>query len=164
MESWVRYDHAMMGQAWATVRRRWAQVPAWARCVLAVYMIGFAEGTGDHVVWMTHGGIHAYAQFGAVLIQVFLVALIILDPLVVVLAGLVRREAVYLAVAVMALDLTANWTANWPRVPWTFIVDGVFVFATAVPLLRVMPGGSGVLWRAADSRHQPAGSQTLDEV
>jgi hypothetical protein len=161
----VGYDHAM-GQVRATVRHRWARVPVWVRWVLAVYMIGFAEATGDHVVWMTHGGIHAYAQFGSILIQVFFVALIILDPLVVVLAGLVRREAVYLAVAVTVLDLTANWTASWPRVPWLFIVDGVLVFATALPLLRAMPGGSRVLWRAADSRHKPVGSQarSLDEV
>jgi hypothetical protein len=118
-------------------------VPVWARWVLAIYMIGFAEGTGDHVAWMTHGGIHAYARFGYVPIQVFFVGLIVLDPLVVVLAGLVRREAVYLASAVMVLDIAANWTADWPRLPWEFAVDGAFVFATAVPLLHAIPGRPG---------------------
>lgn len=102
-------------------------------------MIGFAEGTGDHVMWMAHGGIHAYAGFRYVPVQVFFVSLIVLDPLVVVLAGVVRREGIYLAMFVISLDIAANWAGNWPRTPWVFILDGVFVFATAVPLLRAMP-------------------------
>lgn len=127
-----------MGHAWTALRRRWGMLPRWARCVLAIYMIGFTEGTGDHIHWMAHGGIHAYAGFRYVPIQMFLVSLIVLDPLVVVLAAFVRRAAVYLAVVVMALDIPANWIANWPHVGWEIIVDGVFVFATAVPLLRAM--------------------------
>ena len=71
--------------------RRWALLPRWARWVLAVYLTGFAEGTGDHVWWMLHGGTHAYSAFGSAPVQVFLIALIVLDPLTVVLAGLVRR-------------------------------------------------------------------------
>jgi hypothetical protein len=70
--------------------------PMGARAVLA----GFAEGTGDHVRWMAHGGIHAYASsYPQVPYQVFFVSLIVLDPLVVVLAAVVRREAVWLACA-----------------------------------------------------------------
>ena len=65
-------------------------LPQWARWVLALYLVGFAEGTGDHVLWMTHGGIHAYASsFPPVPVQAFLVGLVVLDPLAVVLTGLV---------------------------------------------------------------------------
>jgi hypothetical protein len=49
-----------------------------------------------------------------------------------------RREGVWLAVAVMALDLVANAITNWPHV-WrlTLIaVVTVFVLVTALPLLR----------------------------
>jgi len=124
-------------------------VPRWARWVLAVYLIGFADGTADHVRWMTRGGIHAYApSYPQIAIQVFFVSLVVLDPLVVVLVAFVRREGIWLAAAVMALDLAANWTGNWARirhdwasnVPWLITLFGVFVLVTALPLLRVMKG------------------------
>jgi hypothetical protein len=117
--------------------------------VLAVYLIGFADGTADHVRWMTRGGIHAYApSYPQIAIQVFFVSLVVLDPLVVVLVAFVRREGIWLAAAVMALDLAANWTGNWARirhdwasnVPWLITLFGVFVLVTALPLLRVMKG------------------------
>ena len=126
------------------MRRRLARLPPWARWVLAVYLIGFADGTGDHVRWMTHGGIHAYAGFGYVPIQVFMVALIVLDPLAVVLVGLVRREGVCLAVAIMTLDVPANWVANWSHMPRFLLGElpgelfALFVFATAIPLLQAI--------------------------
>ena len=44
--------------------------------------------------------------------QVFFVSLILLDPLVIVLAAAVRREAVWLACGVMAADIAANWAGN----------------------------------------------------
>ena len=95
-------------------------------------MIGFADGTADHVRWMTHGGIRAYApSYPQVPIQVFFVILVVADPLIVVLLGLVRRESIWLACAVMVLDTVANWVGNWSRirhdpglnVPWliTFV-------------------------------------------
>lgn len=117
-----------------------------------MYLIGFAEGTADHVRWMLHGGIHAYAlSYPQVAIQVFFVGLVVLDPLVVVLAAFVRREGIWLAAAVMALDVAANWIGNWARirrdwladVPWLITVFGVFVLVTALPLLRVMKGWHG---------------------
>jgi hypothetical protein len=131
------------------LRTAWADVPRWARWVLAVYLIGFAEGTADHVRWMTHGGIHAYApSYPQIAIQVFFVSLVVLDPLVVALVAFVRREGIWLAAAVMGLDVAANWTGNWarirhnwePNVPWLITLFGVFVLATALPLLRVMNG------------------------
>ena len=117
--------------------------------MLAVYLIGFADGTADHVRWMTRGGIHAYApSYPQIAIQVFFVSLVVLDPLVVVLVAFVRREGIWLAAAVMALDIAANWTGNWARirhdrvsnVPWLITLFGVFVLVTAMPLLRVMKG------------------------
>jgi hypothetical protein len=114
-----------------------------------VYLIGFADGTADHVRWMTHGGIHAYApSYPQIAIQVFFVSLLVLDPLVVALVAFVRREGIWLSAAVMALDIAANWIGNWIRirhdrvsdVPWLITLFGVFVLVTALPLLRVMKG------------------------
>jgi hypothetical protein len=122
--------------------------------VLAVYIAGFAEGTGDHVRWMAHGGIHAYAgSYPQVPIQVFFVAVIILDPLTVVLVGGVRRAGIWLAAAVMALDMGANWIGNWSRITgapanlldtglWLITAFGIFVLASAPVLLRLIRPGS----------------------
>ena len=126
--------------AWA----RWARLPAWARWVLAGYVIALVDGTADHLWWMTRGGIHAYAGFGYVPVQLFLVLLIVLDPVAALACALVRRSGVWLAVLIMALDVPANWAGNWnamPRFLLTFLpgeLFAVFVFATAVPLLRAM--------------------------
>jgi hypothetical protein len=134
----------------ADARARWRALPRWARWVLALYLLGFANGTGDHVLWMRHGGIHAYASsFPPVPVQVFMVSLILLDPLTIVLCGLVRRAAVWLAIGIMALDMPVNWYWNWSRitaqpgrllvtVPWLITIFGLFVFATAPALLRQM--------------------------
>jgi hypothetical protein len=112
-----------------------------------VYLIGFADGTADHLRWMTHGGIHAYApSYPQITIQVFFVSLVVLDPLVIALVSFVRREGIWLAAAVMALDVAANWIGNWtrirhdwmPNVPWLITLFGVFVLLTVRPLLRVM--------------------------
>jgi hypothetical protein len=135
---------------WVRLHGRWKALPRRARWVLALYMAGFAEGTGDHVRWMAHGGIHAYARsYPQVPIQVFFVLLIVLDPLTVALIGFVRRAGVWLAVAVMALDIAANWSGNWSQItsapanllhtgPWLITAFGVFVFASSPALLRLM--------------------------
>jgi len=62
--------------------------------MLALYLAGFAEGTGDHLRWMAHGGIHAYAG---------------------------SYPAKYLDTG-----------------PWLITAFGVFVFASAPALLRLM--------------------------
>ena len=114
-----------------------------------MYLIGFAQGTGAHVLDLLRGGIHAYSSLPQAWIQVFFVSLVVLDPLVVVLVAFVRREGIWLA-AVMVVDVAANWTGNWPSLqedparllrpvgllPITLF--GVFVLVTALPLLRVM--------------------------
>jgi len=79
---------------------------------------------------------------------VFFVSLVVLDPLVAALVAFVRREGIWLAAAVIALDAAANWTGNWarirddwlPDVSWLITLFGVFVLVTALPLLRVMKG------------------------
>ena len=132
------------------LRRAWAGLPGWARWVLAVYLIGFAQGTGAHVWDLMRGGIHAYSSLPQAWIRVFFVGLVVLDPLVVVLAAFVRREGIWLATGVMMLDVVANWTGNWPSLhedparllrplgllPITLF--GVFVLVTTLPLLRVI--------------------------
>ena len=130
--------------------RRWARLPAWARWVLAGYVIGFVDGTGAHIRWMLHGGVHAYAgAYPQLAIQALFVSLVLLDPLAALLAGLARREGVWLACAIMIADMIANWEGNWTRimashgrlvdtVPWLITAFGIFVLGTAVPLVHVM--------------------------
>ncbi len=100
---------------------------------------------------MARGGLHAYSSVPQTWIQVLFVSLVVLDPLVVALTGFVRREGIWLA-AVMVLDVAANWTGNWPwlaedparllrpvgLLPITLF--GMFVLATALPLLRATKG------------------------
>ncbi|MCD9876564.1 hypothetical protein [Streptomyces guryensis] len=130
------------------MREKWSSLPRWARWVLAVYLIGFGEGACVHLYWVLMNGIHTFAHFPMVS-QVYLNALALLDPLVVVLAARVRRSGILLAVVVMTLDVTTNWIGNWPWVkadparllqpvgllPITLF--GLFVLLSAVPLLRV---------------------------
>jgi hypothetical protein len=78
----------------ACLRRAWADLPRWARWVLAVYLIGFAQGTGAHIGDLARSGIHAYSSLPQAWIQVFFVSLIVLDPLVVVLVAFVHREGI----------------------------------------------------------------------
>lgn len=130
--------------------KRWGGQPLWVRWTLGVYVIGFLEGTGAHCLDLIRGGIHAYASFAPVPLQVFFVSVVVLDPLVVVLVGLVRPEGVRLASGVMALDVIANWIVNWPQLredpslllrsvgllPITLF--GLFVIASSGPLHRAM--------------------------
>ncbi|MEV5534418.1 hypothetical protein [Streptomyces prunicolor] len=117
-----------------------------------VYLIGFAEGSCIHALDLVGGGIHAYASFPQVPLQVFFVSLAVLDPLVVLLVGLVRREGVWLAGVVMVMDVCANWWANrhWLQddpaqllwlLPITFF--GLFVVAFSLSPYRTVAGTSG---------------------
>ncbi len=118
--------------------------------MLAGYVIGFADGTGDHVRWMLHGAIHAYpVSYPPVPIQVLFVGLLVLDPVPAVLTGLTRHEGVWLACAIMVADMIANWTGNLARitspqgplldtVPWLITIFGLFVLGTALPMTPVL--------------------------
>ncbi|QEV42747.1 hypothetical protein CP978_33160 [Streptomyces nodosus] len=134
------------------LRERWGGQPVWARWVLAVYVIGFLEGACAHVLDLARDGIHAYAAFPQVPLQVFFVGLVILDPLVVVLVVLVRREGIWLASAVMVADVFANWWGNrhWLQDDPANLVRlspvtlfGVFVVAFAHPLCWTIAGTAG---------------------
>jgi hypothetical protein len=131
------------------LRERWGRQPVWARWALAVYLIGFLVGTRTHVVDVARDGVHAYALFPQTALRVFFVGLVVLDPLVVVLVGLARPVGIWLAGAVMLLDMCGNWWGNrhWFHddpskllvlVPLT--VFGVFVLAAALPLQRAVAG------------------------
>ena len=131
------------------LRRAWAALPVWARWVLAVYLIGFADGTAAHARDLAQAGFDAYSGFPQVPLRVFFISLVLLDPLVVVLAALVLPAGIWLAAVVMALDVAANTAGNWSRIQhdpaWPFtasgllliIVFGAFVLATAPAMLRV---------------------------
>ncbi|MEE4420683.1 hypothetical protein [Streptomyces bugieae] len=125
--------------------------------MLAVYLIGFLEGACAHLLDLIRGGIHAYASFAPVPLQVFFVSLVVLDPLVVVWVGRVRSVGIRLAAGVMVLDVIANWIVNWPSLQmnpaWLLrpvgllplTLFGLFVIASSVPLLRSVKGAAGRL-------------------
>ncbi|MFI6859609.1 hypothetical protein ACIBKZ_06825 [Streptomyces sp. NPDC050421] len=113
-----------------------------------MYLIGFLEGAGAHCLDLIRGGIHVYASFASLPLQVFFISLVVLDPLVVVLVGLVRPEGIRLASGVMVVDVIANWIVNWPQLQedpaWLLrpvgllpiTLFGLFVVASSVPLAR----------------------------
>ena len=133
------------------MRERWAGQPAWARWVLAVYLIGFADGTGAHIRDLARGGLHAYG-FAPAAVQVFFVGLVILDPVAFALILLARPAGAWLAAAVMAADLAANWLVSWSALPGyrlrllpptgllPITVFGLFVLISFVPLRRSLRG------------------------
>lgn len=131
-----------------SVRDKWRGLPRWARWTLVVYLTGFAEGTCAHISDLVRGGIHAYAAFPHTSIRAYFLSLVVLDPLVAVLVGVVRRSGIWLGSVVITLDVAANWISNWPSVnadparllqpvgltPITLF--GLFVLASCIPLLR----------------------------
>lgn len=129
-----------------------------------MYCLGFVDGTCSHFIDLARGGIHVYASFAPVPLQVFFVGLAVLDPLVVAMVALARWEGVWLACGVMVLDMIGNWITNWPRLradpAWLLrpvgltpiMLFGLFVLATAVPVLRAM-GAGGSVPGAASSPH-----------
>jgi hypothetical protein len=130
------------------LRRAWAGLPAWARLVLAVYLIGFTDGTAAHVRDVARAGFHAYSGFPYWPLRVFFISLVVIDLLVVLLAAFVRPPGVWLAAIVMVLDVAANTAGNWSRVSrdpvWLvspaglllLVVFGAFVLATAPGMIR----------------------------
>lgn len=120
------------------------------------YVAGFAEGTGAHAIDLLRGGLHAYAGFAPLALQVFFVGLVVLDPLVVVSLSRMRPGGARLAGIVMAADMAANWWVAWPSLrddpsrllrpvglpPIT--VFGMFVLVTAMPLRRSLSGAGSL--------------------
>ncbi|MDX2677428.1 hypothetical protein [Streptomyces soliscabiei] len=117
-----------------------------------MYVIGLLEGTCAHLLDLFRAGIHAYAAFPQVPLQVFFVSLVVLDPLAAVLVGLLRAEGVWLAGSVMVMDVCGNWFGNrhWVQddparllrlLPITLF--GLFVVAFLLPLHRSVAGTAG---------------------
>jgi len=91
-------------------------------------------------------------------LHVFFVSLAILGPLLAVLVALVRSEGVWLANAVLVMDVCANWWGNrhWLQddparlrrlLPITlvglFTLFGLFAVASLLPLHRTVAGTAG---------------------
>ena len=126
------------------LRSAWAALPGWARWVLAVYLIGFADGTAAHARDLARAGFHAYSGFPQVPLRVFFISLVLLDPLVVVLAALVLPAGIWLAAVVMVLDVAANTAGNWSRIQRD----------PAWPFTRVRPAAHHRV-RRVRARHRP---------
>jgi hypothetical protein len=133
--------------------------------VLAVYLIGFTDGTAAHARDLARAGFHAYSGFPQLPLRVFFISLVLLDPLVVVLAALVLPAGIWLAAVVMVLDVAANAAGNWSwlhtdpgrllRGPGLLALTlfGVFVLTAAPAMLRVTK-------IVRDSDRAPSGDQT----
>ncbi|WP_254667225.1 hypothetical protein [Streptomyces sp. SolWspMP-sol7th] len=77
-----------------------------------MYVAGFAEGTAAHVVDLVRGGLDVYESFPYAPVRALFLALVVLDPLVVLLLLRVPVAGVAAGALVMTLDLAANLTAN----------------------------------------------------
>ncbi|MFE7121641.1 hypothetical protein ACFU99_40050 [Streptomyces sp. NPDC057654] len=132
------------------LRERWGGQPRWVRWTLAAYAVGFAEGACAHLADIVRGGVHVYASFGPAPLQLYFLSLVVLDPLAVAGAVLVRTWGPPLAAAVMATDVAGNWIINWrwlredpawllrPVGLLPITLFGIFVVSTAVPLRRAL--------------------------
>ncbi|MEU6439953.1 hypothetical protein [Streptomyces sp. NPDC047046] len=123
--------------------RRWGSAAGWCR---AVYVVGFAEGTAAHVADLVRGGLGAYEKFPYAPVRALFLALVVLDPLVVLLLLRAPARGIAAGALVMALDLAANLAANagdlagapaqtLPRMA-PLLLFGAFVLSTAWPLGR----------------------------
>ncbi|MFE7889651.1 hypothetical protein [Streptomyces sp. NPDC057412] len=140
---------------------RWGTQPRWARWVVAIYVVGFVEGTGSHAYDVVRGGLHAYRDW-PLPSQLLFHSLLVLDLLAAVLVVLAHPTGPPLGAAIMAADLTANWSANWAGVlndPLSYVspvgltpitLFGIFVLTTALPLHRTLrQSGRSPRWSPA---------------
>jgi len=119
----------------------WRALPRRARIVLGVYVGAFLVATVSHVIDMVVQGADVYASAPPAL-RVFFLALVLIDPLVVVLVVRLRRAGVVLVVAVIVADVAANLAMTvvdpaWPP-PVTQSLFGVFALVTALPAWRAL--------------------------
>ncbi|WP_431033327.1 hypothetical protein ACQYWQ_08220 [Streptomyces sp. P6-2-1] len=129
--------------------RRWGSARGWC---LAVYAVGFAEGTASHVADLVRGGPGAYDDFPYAPVRALFLALVVLDPLVLLLLLRAPVAGVAAGGLVMTLDLAANLTANAGDIAAApartlpgmapLLLFGAFVLATAYPLARAHRPGA----------------------
>lgn len=132
---------------------RWGDRPVWIRLTVAVYAVGFLEGTAAHGIFLVTGGLDAY-DYAPMPVQLLFHVLLLLDPLVALVIILARPGGPLLAAVVMLADVVGNWSVTWSAVmahPTAFLrpvgllpitLFGAFVLLTAFPLHRALsPGG-----------------------
>ncbi len=78
------------------------------RAVLTCYCLCFAQGIIAHILDVARRGWPFYYYLGPLFIRIFWTALILLDPVVILLLLRYRRAGLVLAAAVMLLDVAAN--------------------------------------------------------
>ncbi|MBF9070889.1 hypothetical protein [Streptacidiphilus fuscans] len=129
----------------------WGERPRWARWVSVIWIVGFVEGTGAHLLDLISGGLHAYHAW-PLPSQVLFHALLVVDLLVAVLVARGLPSGPPLGAAVMVTDLTANYQGNWSGLlhePLAYVgvtgllpmtLFGLFVVGTALPLGRAFRG------------------------
>jgi hypothetical protein len=123
----------------------WRALPRWARIVLGVYVGAFLVATASHIIDIVVQGAGVYATAPPAL-RVFFVALVLIDPVVVVLIVRLHRAGVIAVVAVIVADVAANLAMTlvdpaWPP-PVTQSLFGVFALATSLPVFRALGPGS----------------------
>ncbi|MFJ2705491.1 hypothetical protein ACIO3R_20095 [Streptomyces sp. NPDC087428] len=96
--------------------RRSRRLSRGTRFVVTAYVICFLWGTAIHLVDLAGGGHNSYASHAPAPIRVYFVALVLLDPLAAVLLARLRPAGVLVAVAVMSVDVAANYYVNWPQI------------------------------------------------
>lgn len=123
--------------------------PVWMRCTVAVYVVGFLEGTAAHGYLLATGGLHAY-DYAPVLVQLLFHMLLLLDPLVALMITRGRPGGPLFAAMVMLADVLGNWSVAWSAImthPTAFLrpigllpitLFGIFVLLTALPLRRAL--------------------------
>jgi hypothetical protein len=136
---------------------------AWTRWIWA---IGFAEGTLMHAWYVIQGGLHAF-RGEPLVVQVWFHALLLLDPLVLLLVLRRIPAGAALGAVVMLGDLVSNWWVCWDdllRHPASYLrpyglsaitVFGLFVLVTALPLHRALARAPGT------GRRAPGGAPRL---
>ncbi len=134
---------------------RWGSRPTWARWLVAVYVVGFLEGTVAHAYFLVAGGPAAYS-YAPVPVQLLFHALLLLDPLAALLTVRVHPLGPLLCAGIMLVDLTANWWVQWDAVlthPAAFVrpvgllpmtLFGVLVLSAAFPLSRALASTADV--------------------
>ncbi|MGY5014804.1 hypothetical protein ACWCY6_43255 [Streptomyces sp. 900105755] len=137
------------------ITMRWGDRPVWIRCTVAVYVVGFLEGTAAHGYLLATGGLNAY-DYAPVLVQLLFHVLLLLDPLVALAIIRAHPAGPLFAAMVMLADVLGNWSVAWSAImthPTAFLrptgllpitLFAIFVLLTALPLRRALASSGDV--------------------